>query len=152
MAAELGVPLERYYYVDQRVSEAVVMSVEDPTMAEAAEQTLLPTLEGLSPWLDPALLVESKDLIDKVAAAIAQVSYREQVILTLYYYEELTMQEIGEVLGLTLARISQILSKVTAGLRRTLLAEASPSTAPQPGLHGLKRRKWTCAAGEDSGR
>jgi len=47
-------------------------------------------------------------------------------VLTLYYYEELTMKEIGEVLGVNESRISQIHSKVLAKLKLRLRRELRP--------------------------
>jgi RNA polymerase sigma factor (sigma-70 family) len=41
------------------------------------------------------------DLREQVAAAVAQLAERERIVITLYYYEELTLREIGEVLNVT---------------------------------------------------
>ena len=51
---------------------------------------------------------------------IGRLPEREQHILALYYYENLTLREIGQVLSLTEARISQILGKTLLGLRQQL--------------------------------
>ncbi len=55
-----------------------------------------------------------------IAAAIEQLPWREKVVISLYYYEELTMQEIGKVLELTLSRISQLHTKAILHLRAAL--------------------------------
>ena len=68
----------------------------------------------------PLQLVEAQDLRTHLAAAIDQLPEREKVVLSLYYYEELTMQEIGEVLDVTLSRISQIRTKAILHLRAAL--------------------------------
>ena len=58
-----------------------------------------------------AALAQSDDPeIDPIAAQFVG-SDKEQLVLVLYYYEELTMREIGEVLGITESRVSQIHSK-----------------------------------------
>lgn len=152
MAAALGVPLERYYHLDRRVSEAAMVSVEEPAVAAATEQTLLATLEGLHPWLDPALLIESRDLVRKLTAAVAQLTERERLILTLYYYEELTLREIGAVVTLTEGRVSQILAKVTADLRQALLDEATLSPLRPRDPRARQQHTRTRAAREDGGR
>jgi RNA polymerase sigma factor for flagellar operon FliA len=48
------------------------------------------------------------------------MSEREQLILSLYYHEELTMKEISEVVGIAVSRVSQIHATVTAKLRTSL--------------------------------
>ena len=79
---------------------------------------------GLAQLVDatpnPLQLVEAQDLRTHLAAAIDQLPEREKVVLSLYYYEELTMQEIGEVLDVTLSRISQIRTKAILHLRAAL--------------------------------
>ena len=55
-----------------------------------------------------------------LAQAIAQLSEREQLILSLYYREELTMKEIAEVVGIALSRVSQIRQATMVKLRKEL--------------------------------
>jgi RNA polymerase sigma factor for flagellar operon FliA len=68
----------------------------------------------------PLQLVETEDLKKHLAAAIDQLPTREKTVLSLYYYEELTMQEIGKVLELTLSRISQLHTQAMLHLRAAL--------------------------------
>ena len=65
----------------------------------------------------PLQIVETQDLKMHLAEAIEELPWREKVVMSLYYYEELTMQEIGQVLELTLSRISQIHTKAILHLR-----------------------------------
>ena len=64
-------------------------------------------------------LVELKKVISN---ALLTLSEKEQLVISLYYYDELTLKEIAKVLGLTESRISQIHSKVVLGLRAKLRA------------------------------
>ena len=57
---------------------------------------------------------------EKLAEAIAQLPEREQQVLALYYQEELTMKEVGAVLGVGESRVSQIHSMAVARLRSML--------------------------------
>jgi RNA polymerase sigma factor for flagellar operon FliA len=68
-----------------------------------------------------------------LAEAISKLSEREQLILSLYYREELTMKEIAEVVGVALSRVSQIRQEIMKKLR-VLLAhlKENPSTAGAP--------------------
>jgi RNA polymerase sigma factor for flagellar operon FliA len=55
-----------------------------------------------------------------VVQAIDQLPERERMVMSLYYVEELNLKEIGEVLGVSESRISQILSAVVKKLRQNL--------------------------------
>ena len=68
----------------------------------------------------PEVIVEEAQFMDAVTDAIAQLPEREQMVMQLYYVEELNLKEIGEVLGVSESRVSQILSSVVKKLRGTL--------------------------------
>jgi RNA polymerase sigma factor for flagellar operon FliA len=67
--------------------------------------------------LDELKIKESKKVISE---ALSKLSRKEQLVMSLYYYEELTLKEIAKVLKLTESRISQIHSKVIIKLRLKL--------------------------------
>ena len=121
LSEELGISLERYYQLDQRLHNAAVLSWEETPFADDMDQEATQEPFFLGSILDPAAAVEGKDLIEKLAAAIEQLPSRERLVVTLYYHEELTLREIGEVLHLTEGRICQILSKIVEQLRQTLM-------------------------------
>jgi RNA polymerase sigma factor for flagellar operon FliA len=75
------------------------------------------------PSHQPDVMVEEAEFMDAVTAAIADLPEREQTVMQLYYVEELNLKEIGEVLGVSESRISQILSAVVKKLRGTLQVE-----------------------------
>jgi RNA polymerase sigma factor for flagellar operon FliA len=72
---------------------------------------------------DPAAVMDQTDLKDRVADAISRLPEREKLVVALYYYENLTLREIGEVLGVTESRISQLHTKAVLRLRSRLTAE-----------------------------
>jgi RNA polymerase sigma factor FliA len=120
MASELGVELTEYYRVDQKVSEASLVSLEDIT--SASEEKWRKTQDDFSmrSSQDPFTSVEGKELVEKLAEAIETLSERERLIVTLYYYEELTLREIGEILSLTEGRICQIHTQAVVRLQNAL--------------------------------
>lgn len=69
---------------------------------------------------DAAGLLEDEDETVRVAGALKQLPEREMQVISLYYYEGLTLKEIGKVLGVTESRISQIHGKALAALRSIL--------------------------------
>jgi RNA polymerase sigma factor for flagellar operon FliA len=68
----------------------------------------------------PDMIVEEAQFMDAVTDAIAQLPEREQLVMQLYYVEEFNLKEIGETLGVSESRVSQILSSVVKKLRGTL--------------------------------
>ena len=71
----------------------------------------------------PDVMVEEAEFMDAVTDAIAELPEREQLVMQLYYVEEMNLKEIGEVLGVSESRVSQILSAVVKKLRGTLKVE-----------------------------
>ena len=70
----------------------------------------------------PMAMLEQSELRSQLAAAIDRMPEREKVVLTLYYYENLTLAEIGRVLGVTESRVCQIHTKAVLQLRSRLIA------------------------------
>ena len=62
---------------------------------------------------------------EALADAIARLPEREKLVVTLYYYEELTLREIGEVLGVTESRVSQLHTKAILRLKARLAGAAA---------------------------
>ena len=69
---------------------------------------------------DPSLEMTRTEVRESLATAISKLPERERTVITLYYYEELTLREIGEVLGVTESRVSQLHSKAVLRLRSKL--------------------------------
>lgn len=70
--------------------------------------------------MQPEVMVEEAQFMDAVMEAIDHLPEREKMVMSLYYVEELNLKEIGEVLGVSESRISQILSTVVKKLRQEL--------------------------------
>jgi RNA polymerase sigma factor for flagellar operon FliA len=75
----------------------------------------------------PAASVEKAELKSILREAIESLPEKEAVVLSLYYYEELTMREVGDVLGVTESRVSQLHSKALGRLRCRLASEVARS-------------------------
>ena len=76
----------------------------------------------------PEVIVEEAQFMDAVTDAIAQLPEREQLVMQLYYVEEFNLKEIGETLGVSESRVSQILSSVVKKLRGTLKVDTGAET------------------------
>jgi len=73
---------------------------------------------------NPEFSLEQTELNEALAEAIARLPEREKLVVTLYYYEELTLREIGEVLGVTESRVSQLHTKAILRLKARLAGAA----------------------------
>jgi RNA polymerase sigma factor for flagellar operon FliA len=71
----------------------------------------------------PEAIVEHEQFMGALTDAVAELPERDQLLMNLYYVEELNLKEIGEVLGVTESRVSQLLTAVVKKLRGTLKVE-----------------------------
>ncbi len=90
------------------------------------------------------------EIQNHLAEAIKALSEKEQLVLSLYYYEELTMKEIGVTLGYTESRISQIHTKAVLKLKtklaKKLRADDLPEFIPQGELRALPPKRHAAQA------
>ena len=78
---------------------------------------------GMGEELAPTLTLDTEDdeMRDALVQAIRTLPERDQIIVTLYYFEQLTLSEIGQVLGITESRVSQLHTRCALNLRTKLL-------------------------------
>lgn len=121
VAAYLGLSLEELYDSMQHGSIAFV-SLESPLqMGDGEDESLsLQDMMEDPAALDPAAEAEKRELRNALAQALAQLPGRERLVLSLYYYEELTLKEIGQVLGMSESRVHQIHARAILRLRGTV--------------------------------
>lgn len=74
---------------------------------------------------DPVSILVDRDTRRQLADAIAQLSERDRIVVSLYYFERLTLAEIGKVLGVTESRVSQLHTRAVLRLRAKLTEQAS---------------------------
>jgi RNA polymerase sigma factor for flagellar operon FliA len=118
LAERLGVSLSELHDVVNQISFVSVLALDEMVSvgADRGEQvSLLDTLADKG--VDPAAGMESHETRGLLAHAINNLSEREKIVVTLYYFEGLTLAEIGEILGVTESRVCQIHTKAVGGLR-----------------------------------
>ena len=79
----------------------------------------------------PDVIVEHEDFMRAVTEAIAELPERDQLLMSLYYVEELNLKEIGDVLGVTESRVSQLLTGIVKKLRLSLGIEEKAKSPPK---------------------
>ncbi|RMF88778.1 MAG: FliA/WhiG family RNA polymerase sigma factor [Nitrospinota bacterium] len=121
VATLLGINLHEFYTWLHQIRGTALLSIDALTTptADGEELNLLEILSNPEEQ-SPFQLVQAQRLRDMVAEAIDRLPYQEKVVISLYYYEELTMKEIGEVMGITESRVSQIHTKAILRLRGRL--------------------------------
>jgi RNA polymerase sigma factor for flagellar operon FliA len=78
---------------------------------------------------DPQGTLSATEQKEAVAEAIQRLPEREKLVVTLYYYEELTLREIGEVLGVTESRVSQLHTKAILRLKAHIASAGGSAAA-----------------------
>jgi RNA polymerase sigma factor for flagellar operon FliA len=122
MAEELGIGLEDLRATLLDIANSSVLALEDLwTIADpdGGQVSLIDTIRDPRA-ADPEAELDTAQLKDRLAEAISSLPERERLVVALYYYENLTLREIGEVLGVTESRISQLHTKAVLGLRSAM--------------------------------
>ncbi|HEV2907222.1 MAG TPA: FliA/WhiG family RNA polymerase sigma factor, partial [Actinomycetota bacterium] len=125
VAGRLGISLSELHEVVNQISFVSVMALDElvSTGDERGEKrSLLDTLADAASS-DPAAELEGQEMRGMLAAAINSLTEREKIVVTLYYFEGLTLAEIGEILGVTESRVCQIHTKAVGQLRLNLVDE-----------------------------
>ena len=123
VAKEMGLSLEQFHNTLNETKSVPIFSLEDLGIAKETgeQQSLLDCLAGKAD-ADPQTQIRLIELKEIIAKAIDALPEKERLMVSLYYYEELTMKEIGAVLEITESRVSQIHSKAVYRLRTKLKA------------------------------
>ncbi len=124
MAAKLGVDVEDFRNSLLEIANSSVLALDDLwTVADpdGGQVSLLDTIRDPHA-VDPEEAIDTVELKDRLAEAIEALPDRERLVIALYYYEALTLREIGEVLGVTESRVSQLHTKAVLGMRGHLQA------------------------------
>src|ERR1700756_2260101 len=125
MAAELNISVDEFHEALLQISNSTIVALDElwsVSDSTGDSVSLLDTLPDRGAP-DPQALVDQSELRDRIADAIAALPEREKLVVALYYYENLTLREIGEVLGVTESRVSQLHTKAVLRLRSKLQAE-----------------------------
>ncbi len=118
IAEMLHISLDEYYKTIQRASSRFTLHIEDLNERIDPDDDL-DIMECIadSNSPDPFEVYESKDLKNRMAKLISELPERERLVLSLYYWDELTLKEIGKVLDLSEGRICQLHNQALMRLR-----------------------------------
>lgn len=123
VALELGIPVGelRELYAELQLTSVAAL---DELVAAGRGSSLAETLPDHDAE-DPVLAMEDRENRRLLAEAIAQLGQRDRMVVTLYYFENLTLAEIGKVLGVTESRVCQLHTRAVLRLRGKLQEAAA---------------------------
>jgi RNA polymerase sigma factor for flagellar operon FliA len=122
IATKVGITTEELEDSLTAISRSSIAALDElwTVSGEGGDQvSLLDTIEDTD-GPDPQLELTQTETREALGEAIARLPEREKLVVTLYYYEELTLREIGEVLGVTESRVSQLHTKAILRLKAHL--------------------------------
>jgi RNA polymerase sigma factor for flagellar operon FliA len=121
IAGKLGVSVDELNESLSEIGRTSIAALDELwTVSAGGDQiALIDTIEDdLGP--NPQSALDETEMREAIAEAISRLPEREKLVVTLYYYEELTLREIGEVLGVTESRVSQLHTKAILRLKARL--------------------------------
>jgi RNA polymerase sigma factor FliA len=118
IAAEMGISLDDYQQLlgELKGLEIGTLHVEHNENSGEEELAYVPG----RPEEDPLFCCLRGELEDRLSEAISNLPDRERLVMTLYYYEEMTMREIGLAMGVVESRVSQVHASAVVHLRAAL--------------------------------
>lgn len=121
IAEAMHMDVEEFHKLILKISGTSILSINDVWNVgdENDKISIEDSIESPNS-LNPDTIVEKEEIKKLIIAAINQLPEKEKKVLVLYYYEDLTLKEIGEVLGVTESRISQLHTKAIMRLRSKL--------------------------------
>jgi len=125
VAAAMGMDLEKYFQLVEEVHSLSFMSLDDFQEDEDGGSFGFMHFLSDNGTENPQNQLMAKQLLQSLGNAIDTLPEKERIVVTLYYYEELNLKEIGEVLGLTESRISQLHSQAVIRLRAKMRHQAA---------------------------
>ena len=121
LAAELNVAVKDLRNTLTQVSLVSIAALDESLAGEDNErQSLVDTLHDPKA-LDPQASLEDAELRALLADAVNRMSEREKTVVVLYYFEGMTLAQIGQVLGVTESRVCQLHTKAVLGLRSKMI-------------------------------
>ena len=116
IAIDLNISEEEVSQIENNINYMSIISLESVIYSDDDDVTIMETLEDKDS-ISPETSLEDKEKLEILSKAIDMLKDKDKLILNLYYYERLTLKEIGQVLELSESRICQLHSRAIRNLR-----------------------------------
>lgn len=123
IAEGLNISIEEYYSILSEMATSVTLRLDDFIDTRYDDELSLYESIPDRNTKTPETLYEEKRLEEKIASVLNKLPEKERLVLSLYYWDELTMKEIASVLGITEGRVSQLHNQAIMRLRSSLKEE-----------------------------
>ncbi|MCS7205210.1 MAG: RNA polymerase sigma factor WhiG [Leptospiraceae bacterium] len=122
IAKEMGITVEELQELFTKISGASVISLNEVWYGndDSDQMSFIDSIESPATF-NPDNIIEKEEIRNVIVEAIKQLPDKEKKVIVLYYYEDLTLKEIGEVLEVTESRVSQLHTKAILRLRGKLM-------------------------------
>jgi len=139
VAAELELSVGDFHKALRKISTVGVMALDE--VLRGGDRTERSTLGETLPDRTggPMDVFEAKESKEALLTAVAAMPERERTVLTMYYYDGLTLTEIGDILGVTESRVCQIHTKALRQLRSVLAERSEAAARPSPAPESPRR-------------
>ncbi len=121
MAEAMDLTLEEYHDLLAKVSHLGCVSLHEALDHTEAGRNFLDNLADAEAGPTPLEMIENQEITAIIADILEELSEKERLVISLYYYEELTQKEIAEVIGVSEGRVSQLHSQALVKLRVKML-------------------------------
>jgi RNA polymerase sigma factor FliA len=129
VAAELKLSMDEFYDLVNQVRPVSLLSIDDShTFSNVDKKSILNLLESCR-INNPFNQLNLKTIKDIVTKAIEELPEKQRLVLSLYYYEDLNLKEIGRVLDVTESRVSQLHAQAVSRLRAKLVSHIGDEEA-----------------------
>ena len=119
IALELNISEEEVSQVENYINYMSIISLESIIYSDDDDVTIMETLEDKNS-ISPEESLEDKEKLEILAEAIEKLKDKDKLILNLYYYEKLTLKEIGQILEVSESRVCQLHSRAIRNLRAVM--------------------------------
>ena len=119
IAKHMNISTKEVISIRNKMKTSSNISIDNAVSEDEKEFSIIETMEDKSTPC-PEEITETKELQDVLAKALDMLKDKDRLVLSLYYYEELTLKEIGEILGVSESRVSQLNNRAISNLRAAM--------------------------------
>ncbi len=120
MCAELKMTQDEFYDLLNKAKSISLLNIDDSASFNKGDKKLISEIVEDHRALNPYIAVAQKDSREKIKEGIMTLPEKQRLVLSLYYYEDLNLKEIGQVLDVTESRVSQLHTQAILKLKTKL--------------------------------
>ncbi|OIQ19747.1 MAG: RNA polymerase sigma factor FliA [Bacteriovorax sp. MedPE-SWde] len=120
MCSELTVTKDEFHDMLNKAKSVSMLNIDDSATFNRNDKKTMAGMNEESKHVNPFTAVANKNFREKIKEGISQLPEKQRLVLSLYYYEDLNLKEIGQVLDVTESRVSQLHTQAVSKLKAKL--------------------------------